>query len=573
MRGISLLFGLLAHAVAVPAAPQSSQQVDYVIIGGGPAGFVVAEYLSRNPEVNVVLLEAGPDLDNDVDINTPAKFAINTQGVWPFLVEPDPNLDGLTPDLGQGMAFGGGSAINAQIYCRGAASVFDEWAETTGNDGLAWESMLEAFQATSRWEDEVSIQYDQPVNTSSFGDGPLAVSRQRKLFALDRPFVETMASELDLEPIDFVSGGSIGYSQGLDSIRAQNRTRSYAYNSFGYLANTRPNFRALHNAWVSSVNFDGETATGVTYNDTTSNRIRTVTARETILAGGAINTPHLLMLSGLGPASTLSAFNIPVIRDIPEIGQNLADHHLAVLEYAVTPEQITLWQWQYNATVAAAAEAAYAANGDGVLGTQNGDALAGVRIPDSVFDGLNSTWYQDLPADRAHVIYEYISASIVESAPNVSAVSAWVGLTQPEGKGSVSLNSANYRDAPQIVANYWGSESDRAAVLYAYKQLRGIMTHPALAHIITEELIPGPEATTDEQLWASIQETSRSWHHPVGTVSMTTVLDVNWRVKGVNGLRVVGSAAAPSIPTCPIQASVYALGHRAAVDIAEADGL
>ncbi|KAK4234119.1 hypothetical protein C8A03DRAFT_18919 [Achaetomium macrosporum] len=574
-----LAFAAILASAVLPLACGQTQgdsvtTTDYIVVGGGPAGFVVAERLTRNPRVNVVLLEAGPDLDSDVNVNTPAKFPLNTKGAWLYRVQPDENLGGLTPDLGQGQALGGGTAIHAQIYCRGAASVFDEWAAKSGNKGLAWESILNSFGATTTWQDEAGIDYAQPINATAFGRGPLAVSRQRKLTPLDQPFVSKLAAELHLNEIDFVSGGGIGVSQGVNTIRAANRTRSYGYNAFGYLANTRPNFRLRTGAWVSAIVVANRTAVGVTYNDTATNTLRTIAAKEVIVSAGAVNSPQLLMLSGIGPAARLRELGIPVVQDLPQVGQNLVDHHLAVLQYQASPEQPTLWQYQFNATVRTEADRLYASSrGDGLLGRQWGDAYGAVRVPDSVFAGTGSTWYSRLPADRPHLVYEYISAGLLPNAGNVSAVSAWVGLVQPEGKGNITLASRDYRDAPLIRANYWGTAADRAAVLYGYKQLRSILQSAELKPLLPTELFPGPNVTTDADIWAAIQESSRSWHHPVGTLALGTVLNADWRVKGVKGLRVVGSAAAPYIPTCPIQASVYAIAHRAALDIAAADGI
>lgn len=503
----------------------------------------------------------------------PAKFPFNSEGIWLYFVEPDPNLGGRTPDLGQGGALGGGSAINAMIYCRGSASVFDEWAQVSGNDGLAWESMLEAFRATSSWQPETDITYDygQPINASSFGNGPLDISRQRELFAVDQPLLDTFLAELHVDQIDFVSGEGIGATHGLNSIRASNRTRSYAYNTFGYIANTRSNFKLQTHAWVSTIGFTGTKADRVTYNNTLTNTLHTLHAQEIIVAAGALKSPQLLMLSGVGPAALLAELGIPVVKDVPEIGQNLVDHHTALVEFSSVPTELTLWQYEYNATVQAQANAEYAQDGDGILGKQWGDTMAAVRVPDEVFQGIDGSFFTNLPADRPHVVYEYQNIGVVANEPNISSVTAWAALVQPEATGNVSLATSNYLDAPIIHANYFGSPADQAAMLYGYKQIRAIMNADALKPLLPDELFPGRNITSDDDLWAAIQQTARSWHHPVGTVALGTVLGGDWRVKGLQGLRVVGSASMPSIPTCPIQSSVYAISHRAAVDIAAAD--
>jgi choline dehydrogenase-like flavoprotein len=470
---------------------------------------------------------------------------------------------------------GGGSGINAMLYCRGSASVFDEWAQLSGNKGLGWASMFQAFKATSHWTDESDITYSQPMNTSSFGNGPLEVSRQRELFPLDTPFISTLADKFHLPEIDFVSGGGIGVSQAFNSIIASNRTRSYAHNSFGYRAQARSNYQLVTNAWVTKIGFTGTTADRVTYNDTATGTLVTIQAKEIIVAAGAIKSPQLLLLSGVGPAKALRDLGIKVVADVPGVGQGLIEHHMAIMEFQATSAEPTSWQAEYNATFAAEAAAQYAADGSGWLGKQGGDAFGASRLPDSVFAGTGSSYFPNLPRDRAHIAWGYANLPMLvddnEGVPNVSTVSAYAAIVQPESRGSVALASADYRAAPVIRSNYWGTASERAAILYAYKQLREVFGAKAIAQYITAELYPGANVTSDEGLWYAIQQTSSSWHHPVNTTSIGTVLSPNWRVKGLRGLRVVGSSAAPQIPTCPIQASIYALAYVAAQDIKRDD--
>lgn len=465
---------------------------------------------------------------------------------------------------------GGGSGVNAMLYCRGAASVFDEYAEISGNKGLRWESMLESFKATTHWTDEASIDYKQPINTTSFGHGPLEITRQRELLTFDKPFANKLQEKFNLPEIDFASGVGIGVSQAVETIRASNRTRSYAYNTFGYLASSRRNFELHPNAWVSKIGFENKTANSVTYNDTLTNKTHTIHAKEIIVTAGTINSPQLLMLSGVGPADRLRELGIPVVQDIPEVGQNLYDHHYAVLQYEGAPGVDSVWQWHDNATRAAIEQKRYARDGDGLLGTNDGDVFGALRLPNSVFEGKGN-FHTSLPADRPHVIYEYASTPFLSDSPNVSIIAAFVAVVQPESKGYMTLASADYRDAPLIYSNYWGSEADRAAVMYGYKELRGIMQSDELKHLAPKELFPGSNVTSDEDLWAAIQKGSQSWHHAAGTVALGTVLDANWRVKGLKGLRVVGMSTAPKMTTCATQGTAYALGHRAALDIVAAD--
>lgn len=484
--------------------------------------------------------------------------------------QSDPNLGGLAPNLWQGHVFGGGSAVNAMAYCRGASSVFDEWAKISGNPGLAWDSLIHDFKATTHYTYQPS-DYSEVVNTSGYGDGPLEVSRQSGLTGFDTPFARTLESELDLQQVDLTDGTGIGVDLGLSTIRVSNRTRSYALNAYGFQMADRPNVRLIHNATVKRIGFLNKTAQNITYVDSVRNEIHIISAKEILVTAGAINTPKLLMLSGVGPKDRLSALNIPIVADIPAIGSNLYDHHYSFMEVQVTDDVETIWQFTQNATGAALAQAEYAANASGPLGWEAGSVFACARIPDAVFHGLNSTHYPLIPQDRPQLLYQYATAGFLPNAPNVSTVSAWAALVQPEATGYLTLNTSDYRDAPLIYSNYYGSPSDKAAIVYGYQKLRSMLQSDALKPVIVQEIFPGRNVTSDEGIWQAIQQSAASFHHPLGTVALGTVLDSNWRIKGLNGIRVVDSSALPSPPTCHIQADVYAMAHRAAKDIALAD--
>lgn len=461
--------------------------------------------------------------------------------------------------------------------CRGSSSVFDEWAEISGNDGLAWDSgMFDAFKATTHLQDDVHPADQTAVNQSSFGDGPLAISSQRFQLAFDRPFVDKLSSALNITEIDFMSGDGIGVTEQVGAILSSNRTRSYAWNTFGWLAVNRHNFQVRHDAWATKIEFDDTTANGVTYVDTLSNTTHTIQANEIVIAAGAVGSPHLLMLSGVGPAEQLEAVGIDVVLDSPEVGQNLMDHHFAQIVYEAAPEEGTVWQLQNNATVADEAQTEYAANGGGLLGVPDGNVFGAFRLPDSVFDGLGD-YHTSLPADRPDIIFEYTTAplweGVVSNVPNVSTITPFVALVQPEGRGNITLASADYRQQPVINSAYWSTPEDRAAILYAYKQYREILASPELSTWAVAEIFPGANVTSDDEIWAAIQTTSGSFHHPVGTVAIGSALDENWRVIGIDGLRVVGTAAAPNIITCHTQGMAYALGYRAAMDIIDEDCL
>lgn len=470
--------------------------------------------------------------------------------------------------MAQGRTLGGGAAVNGMAYCRGASSLYDEWAKLSGNPGLAWKSMLQDFREVSHYKNPPHADYQQFVNTSGYGNGPLEVSRSSGLTGFEFPFAKAIGGHLGLHQADLTDGTGIGIDMGVAAISAKSRTRSYPRNTFGMIAEKRRNVQIIHDAWVSKIDFEGKTAVGATYNH--AGKDVKIKAREVIVSGGAINTPKLLQLSGIGPKDDLSKLNIPVVADSPDVGANLRDHPMAIVELRVTPEVLTLWQWAFNTTEMDLAKAQYSANASGPLGWNNGFVYATFRVPDSVWDGINGTHYRTMPEDRPHVLIEFSTVPFIPS-PNASTITAWASLVQSQSSGHVSLRSANYRDDPLIYTNYYGSDADKAAIIWTYKTLREVLKRSEVSPLIASEHYPGPGVTTDEAIWAAIGKQTYSFRHPVGTVAIGKVLDKNWRVKGLKGVRVVDSSTFPFPTTCHPQAAVYALANRAAKDILKAD--
>ena len=297
-----LLTFLALNACAYPAvgAPQSSPseepagQFDYVIIGGGPAGFVLAEELSKNSSITVLLLEAGPDTAGVQSINVPgyAPDLLNTKYTWNYSSQPDPNLNGNAPALAQGRGFGGGSAVNYLGACRGAPSVFDEWAKISGDDGLKWDNFFNDFKATVHYQ-EASLDYDPHVNTSAYGNGPLELTAPDDNIGFALELIKSFMRVLKLPWVDLNDGTGLGVASSTDTIRASNRTRDFAPQAFGWELSGRSNVQQLHDAEVTKIGFDGERAVNVTYINHITGSITTRTSKEIIVAAGALNTPKV----------------------------------------------------------------------------------------------------------------------------------------------------------------------------------------------------------------------------------------------------------------------------------------
>ncbi|KAF2219777.1 choline dehydrogenase, partial [Elsinoe ampelina] len=549
---------------------------DYVVIGGGPAGFVVAEQLSADPNVTVVLLEAGPENAGVEDIDVPifAPYLLRTVHAFNYTSQPEPFLNGNAPVLDQGRGFGGGSAINYMGHCRGAASIFDEWAEISGDEGLRFENLLSSFLATSYYNEE-PIDFDPHLNLSAYGNGPLELVVRNDDVNAEQRFIDAFSTSLSLPWTDLNDGTGLGVATATLGIRASNRTRIHAGQAFGWLMGSRPNVALLHDAHVTHIGFRHRRAHTVTYtNPADPAQTRTLRPKEVILAAGAISSPKLLMLSGVGPAWHLREKHIPVVLDVPELGRNLRDHHFAFLEYEVTDEVETLWRYERDAEFAAQINAEYArVPAQGPVGEPNGAAFAVVRAPDEVFAGLNSTFHVDLPADRGQLLMQVGTVAFRPRDNFTNVVSPFVAVVQPEESGYVLLNTSDWRDDPLIFSNYWGSEGDKRAIKWGWERLRRVFEESeALKPILVRELWPGKNVTRDEDVWDVIRQGASSFHHPIGTNSLGKVVEGNtFRVKGLKGIRVVDSSTFPYSTGCHPMNVVYGYAHHAAQKIKEQD--
>lgn len=503
----------------------------------------------------------------------PALFPNTVQYMWNYSSQPDENLGGLSPNLWQGRVLGGGTAVNGMGYCRGATSVFEQWAQISGNPALRWNSMLASFKTITRYTFQPA-DYNQTVNTTVFGDGPLSITRPSELTHMEAPYLNTLRANFNLTMVDAMDGHGLGATMGLETIREENRTRSYARNTFGWAMGNRANVQVLPNSWVQRIGFEGNRAINISYINTETSEETTLCADEIIVSAGAINSPKLLLQSGVGSRQTLEALNIPVIADIPGVGARLWDHHYSYIEFQVTDNVETMWQITQNTTGARIAAEMYAINYSGPMGISHGKSYATSRLPDSIFsqDGVNGSFYTSMPSDRPHVLFAYNAVPFTPS--NVSTISVWAALVQPEASGHLTINSSDYNDPPIIHSNYYGSLADKAAIRYAYSQLRSVLRSSAeFQQNVVGEIFPGDSVHSDDALWRAIQRSASSFHHPVGTVPLGDVLDSNWRIKGLDGIRVVDSSAIPTLPSCHTQAHVYAIANIAAQDIVRDDNL
>ena len=575
------LFSILAiattdHEGRSPINPAKTYH--YVIVGAGPAGFVLAEHLSRDENKTVLLLEAGSDGSEAENIYTPGFAGLNefSNYTWDYYTTPQSSLAGRTPHLAQGKLYGGGTAVNYMNYNRGAKSVFDEWANISGVDALSWHNLFDVFrEQTELSQNSAPSTFSQQIDHNAYGKGPLTVSRSPNLDGFDPHFYEAMRQVLQLPQVDFNSGAGIGLSYGVETIRPVNRTREDALTAYGYQMAHRHNVHVRHGAFVQKVNIKDKRAESLVYTDLNNgNSTQTVNANEIILSAGAIQSPKILMLSGVGPAVHLKSMGIPVILNQSHIGSNLRDHNYGSIEVEVVPEVYTLSRWT-NASYLAEIKCEFKQNATGPLARAPASSFGILRVPDAELpEGSAGAFHRSLPQDRGQLQMQYANVALLAntSAPTTPVMTIWVALTQAEASGTLRLTSANPFAFPAIDTAYFASSGDKACVLYGYKKLREVLQSSPLKQVIVKEIYPGPLATTDEQLWAAIQGGAQSYHHPMGTVALGTVLDTNFRIKGLQGLRVVDASVVPTPTNVHLQDAIYAVAKVAASLIAEADG-
>ena len=525
-------------------------QADFVIIGAGSAGCAMAYRLSENGKHSVLVIEfGGTDAGPFIQMPAALSYPMNMKRYdWGYKSEPEPNLGGRELVVPRGKVIGGSSSINGMVYVRGHAKDFDHWAES-GADGWAYADVLPYYKRMEHWHDG-----GHGVDLAWRGtDGPLHVTRGPRKNPLFQAFVD--AGQQAGYPVTADYNGEQQEGFGPMEQTVWRGLRWSAANAYLKPALKRPNCNLIR-AMAEKIVFEDGRATGVQVRR--GGKLETIRAnREVIVAASSINSPKLLMLSGIGPGAHLAEHGVPVIAERAGVGQNLQDHLELYIQMAAS-QPITLFKyWNLWGKALIGAQWLFTKTGMGASNQFESAAFirskAGVAYPD--------IQYHFLP-----IAVRYDGQAAAEG----HGFQAHVGPMRSASRGAVTLRSGNPDDAPKISFNYMSHDSDWADFRTCIRLTREIFAQPAFQPYVSHEIQPGKALQSDDELDGFIREHAESAYHPCGTAKMgraddpMAVVDPACRVIGVDGLRVADSSIFPRITNGNLNAPSIMVGEKAA---------
>ena len=525
---------------------------DFIIVGAGSAGSALANRLTKNPNKRVLLLEAG-GADSHPWVRIPmgyGKVFYDQRVNWKYTTEPNETLDGNRIYWPRGKVMGGSSSINAMVYVRGHPQDYDHWAKDA--PGWSWTDVAPVFKRMENWLGA--------ANPDRGSDGPLTV---RDIADDAHPLCANYLTAAEQAGFAYNPDYNSGQMEGaaLYQITTKNGLRASAARAYITPIQHRSNLTIALRAHAQKLCFEGRKVTGVRYLQ--KGQVRTAHARaEVILCSGAINSPQLLQLSGIGPGALLQAHDIPVVQDMPQVGRNLKDHLGADLHYRSKVQTLNQVLRPLSGKIRVALQ--YLFTRSGPLSLSLNQAGGFIRMRKDAASPDIQIYFSPVSYTRAPV-----GTRPLMTPDRFAGFLLGFNPCKPTSVGHLEIASPDAADAPLLHANYLSTRHDTDLMRDGLRLMRNIAASPALADVIDAEITPGQAVTSDEDLDRFVRKNAWSVFHQCGTCRMgrdpaSSVVDPKLRVHGIEGLRIADASIFPDIPTGNTNAVAIMVGEKAA---------
>ena len=521
-----------------------SEVVDYLVVGAGSAGAIVAARLSEESDVSVMLLEAGPrDKSPLIHIPAAARYAFNARSLnWNYVTEPEPNLGNRTIEQPRGKVLGGSSSINGMVYLRGNPLDYEGWRDG-GATGWSYAEVLPYFKRLEGWVD--------PTSPYQGRDGPVRISRPTPVNPIAAAFLKA-GEQAGYTLTDDVNGHcQEGF--GRFPMNAADGYRSTTASAYLASARQRRNLAIRPRCHVERLICEGRRAVALVYRRSGRN-CRVNVRREIVLCAGAFNSPKLLKLSGIGPADELRTHGIEVVHDLPGVGGNLMDHQISTVQMEC-PEPVSLAS-HLNPFAQASGALRWLFRKDGVLASNHFECGAFIRSDAGIT-------FPDIQLYLFPIAVKEGSKDFLKK----HGFQVQLSPQRTKSRGHVQLRSGDPMDPPRILFNFMSADQDWVEMRKAFRLTREVLAQPAMDAFRGRELSPGPEVQTDVQLDVYIRDHMHSSYHACGTCKMgvdpMAVVDPQCRVHGIEGLRVADASIMPMIPSCNLNSPTMMIGEKA----------
>ncbi|PNS18356.1 hypothetical protein CAC42_6173 [Sphaceloma murrayae] len=601
LAGAATLSLLLSSASANPTLrnkavkKDTAQSYDYIVVGGGAAGLTVAYRLSANPKVSVLVIEAG-ELDNKEDYITVPGLAgtgLNTKYDWNTTAVANAAMNGRVLPIAQGKGVGGGTLLNRLLMDRGSTADYNRWP-LLGAIGFDWNGLFPYFKKSETYvppNADIARDWNVTYSKDQHGfSGPIVNSHSPYVWPTLKNYIlgHRELGAKTPSPSDAQGGDAVGIYAITHCQNNKDASRDSARTAYHDKAAGRSNYKLITGTQVTKLTSKGNDITGVEVATGPDAPRTTILAnKEVIMAAGALRTPHILKLSGIGDPAELKKFNIPVVAANTAVGQNLQDHVLVANVFGINADLTT--NKLSDPTFAASAMAQYRANATGPYSTATADWLA--FLPASLVSpskwsqialslaGQDPNQYLDPTADKAaragYAIQKGLLAKGVLSSSEAVTEFIWAdgvviaGLMHPTSRGTIKLASANPFDQPLVDPAHLKNPIDLQIMVESVKYARRLMATKAMKPLSPAEYVPGAAVTSDEDIGQFVKNTAGTIWHPVGSChvgaqALGGCADTKFRVYGVDNLRVVDASTMPMMPATHIMSTVYAMAEKAA---------